>query len=221
MSIVHRVLFIRHGETRANVGSYFSGQSNSPLTERGEEQACHAAEALVAFRPDRIFASPLLRCQKIANMAGERLGIEPVTVDLVGEMDFGEMEGKHLSRLADYGIKFPWPRDEEGHSVPCPGGETFEHAYGRGARILEQIRKGEGRTACVTHGGIMRCILGSHLGIAYEDIWNIRLVNVASMLFTCTDSGRIMLEGLGYTPEEVVFRSTNASQYDPFGAFGE
>lgn len=220
MSIVHRVLFIRHGETQANIGGYFSGQSNSPLTERGEEQANHAVDAVVAFKPDRIFVSPLMRCQRIADHAGEKLGIEPVTLDLIGEMDFGDMEGKHLSKLDEYGIRFPWPRNEKGMSQPCPGGETFEHAYERAAHILEQVRSGKGRTACITHGGIMRCVLGCHLCIPYEDIWNIRLVNVSSMLFTCTDHGRVILEGLGYTPEEVISRCTQPSMYDPFEAFG-
>ena len=220
MSIVHRVLFIRHGETQANISSYFSGQSNSPLTELGLEQARHAADAIVAFGPDRIFASPLDRAQIIARTASEQLGIESVTLELIGEMDFGEMEGKHLSHLSEYGITWPWPRNAQGLSTPCPGGETFEHAYGRAGLILEQVRAGRGRTACVTHGGIMRCILGKHLNIPYEDVWNIRLVNVSSMLFTCTDTGRIMLEGLGYTPEEVIFRCTNESLYDPFEAFG-
>lgn len=221
MSITHRVLFIRHGETEANIGSYFSGQTNSKLTPKGIEQAKRAAKAIVDFAPDRVLSSAILRCQTIAELASDALGFPFETVDDLAEMGFGVMEGKHLSRLADYGISFPWPRNETGLSEPCEGAETFEHAYGRAGRILQMVKEGSGRTACVTHGGIMRCILGELLGMEYEAIWKLRIVNVASMLLTCTDSGRIMLEGLGYTPEEVSFRATHGSFYDPFAAFGK
>ena len=221
MSIVHRVLFIRHGETEANIGGYFSGQTNSDLTELGKEMTHHAAAAVVGFRPDRVFVSPILRCQAIAKEAAKSLDIEPVTLDVLGEMDFGEMEGKPIAYLKHFGIRFPWPRNDEGLSQPCPGGETFEHAYGRAAEILDMVRNGTGRTVCITHGGIMRCILGVHLGIPYERIWDIRLVNVSSMLLTCTDMGRVWIEGIGFNPEEVIERTSQPSMYDPFGAFNE
>lgn len=219
MSLKHRVLIIRHGETEANIGSYFSGQTNSKLTSKGIEQAKRAANAIVDFSPSRILASPILRCQYIAELASERLGLAFETVDDLAEMGFGVMEGKHLSRLAEYGISFPWPRNEAGLSEPCEGAETFEHAYERAGRILQMVKDGSGRTACVSHGGIMRCVLGELLGMEYEAIWKLRIVNVASMLLTCTDSGHIMLEGLGYTPEEVSYRATHESFYDPFAAF--
>ena len=219
MKIVHRVLFIRHGETEANVGSYFSGHTESNLTDKGKEQAKHAAKAIVDFAPDCILSSPILRCQHIAKLASEEVGCTFDIVDDLSEMSFGVMEGKHLSRLKDYGITFPWPRNESGVSEPCEGAETFEHAYERAARILEMVREGRGRTACCTHGGIMRCIIGQLLGIAYEPTWLLRIVNVSTLYLTCTDSGRITLEALGLTPEEVSFRSTHESFYDPFAAF--
>ena len=221
MKILHRVLFIRHGETEGNTRGCFIGHTDSPLTELGEEQARHAAEAIVAFNPDRIYTSPLSRCKSIADSAAERLGIEPEINDDLIELGFGIMEGKPYKNLGELGFRFPWPRDEEGRSIPCEGGESHEAAYERAERILDLIREGKGRTVCVAHGGIIRCIFGKLFGIPFERIWWMRLVNVASMVITYNDFGKLIVEGIGYTPEEVVERCENESLYDTFGAFRE
>lgn len=219
MSIAHRVLFVRHGETLANAGGYFSGQTDVGLTETGEAQARRAAEAIVAFGPDRIFSSPLTRCQTIAKAAARELGLALETLDDLAEMDFGVMEGKPFDTLGSLGISFPWPRDDSGASKPCERGESFEHAYERAGRVLEMVRAGSGRTACVSHGALIRCVVGALLGLEYEAIWNIRLVNVASVMLSCSNTGKIMLEGIGFAPEEVSYRASHKSLYDPFGVF--
>lgn len=221
MDILHRVLFIRHGETEANTGGYFIGCTNSELTDKGKEQVHHAADAVVGFRPDRILTSPLNRCKAIANEAAERLGMEAQVYDDLIELNFGVMEGKLFSSLAQYGVQFPWPRDEEGRSMPCEGGESAEDAYERAARVLKFIAEGRGRSVCVSHGGFIRCVFGRLLDVPFERIWRLRLVNVSSMLITYNTLGRYVVEGIGYTPEEVVYRCDNASLYDTFGAFKE
>lgn len=221
MKLLHRVLFIRHGETVANTGGFFVGRTDVGLTDTGIEQVHHAADAVASFAPDRILTSPLSRCRAIANEAGEKLGLEPQVYDDIVELNFGVMEGKPFAKLGDYGVQFPWPRDDEGHSIPCEGAESFEDAYDRAARVLEMIREGRGRTVCVSHGGFMRCVFGRLLDIPFERVWRLRLLNVGSMLITYNDLDRFVVEGIGYTPEEVIDRCANTSLYDTFGAFKE
>ena len=60
-TIRQRILLMRHPETPANTERCFSGRRDVPLTERGERQRDRGVEALVAFRPDRIWCSPLSR----------------------------------------------------------------------------------------------------------------------------------------------------------------
>lgn len=221
MNILHRVLFIRHGETEANVGEFYSGHTDTALTEVGLEQVDHAAAAIESFRPDRIYTSPLLRCKTIADKAAFALNMEAEVYEDLIELNFGAMEEKAFSSLKEHGFTFPWARDYLGRSIPCEGAESAEEAYVRAERVLEMIKGGRGKTVCVSHGGFIRCVFGRLLSVPFETIWRLRFVNVASMLVTYNDLGRYVIEGVGYTPEEVIYRSTHDSIYDVFGAFNE
>lgn len=221
MAIRHRVLVTRHPETQANVGGWLSGQSDVDLTPLGERQMGNAITAITAFAPDRVWSSPLKRCEAIANEVAVRRGCPVEVVPDVAEMGFGEAEHRTLASLAEEGIRWPWEREKDGDSWAPPGGETFGQVYARAERVLGRIRAGEGRTAIVTHGGFSRCLLGVVLGIRYEDIWTFRVGNVSSMLLTCSDTGKLCVEGVGYTPEEVVLRSLTDSIYDQYGAWHE
>ncbi len=58
---------------------------------------------------------------------------------------------------------------------------------------------------CVTHGGIMRCIMGALYGMPKDRFWYMNIDNVSSIALTC-DGERICLDAFGLTPEEVVDR---------------
>lgn len=221
MAIRHRVLFTRHPETQANVGNWLSGQHDVELTELGERQMENAITAISAFGPDRVWTSPLRRCEAIAQDVAARTGCRVETLDDLKEIGFGEAEGMTLGELARRGIAWPWRVGEGGDTYAPPGGETMGQVYERARRVLDAVREGSGRTAAVTHGGFTRCLLGALLGIGYEDVWTIRVGNVSSMLVTCSDTGRLALEGLGFSPEEVVVRSMTDSIYDSYGAWHE
>ena len=71
----HRILVMRHPETVANTERFLSGRKDVELTSAGERQLMQAIEAVVAWKPDRVWSSPLLRCQAIAKEAAFRLGV--------------------------------------------------------------------------------------------------------------------------------------------------
>lgn len=221
MAITHRVLVTRHPETMANIGGWFSGQSDVDLTPLGERQMANAITALTAFAPDRVWTSPLRRCESIAREVSSRRGCPVETMDDLKEMGFGEAEGVTIAALRAEGHVWPWRREEDGDSWAPAGGETFGQVYERARRVAERIRAGSGRTAVVTHGGFTRCLLGAILDMRYEDIWTFRVANVGSVLITSTDAGKLQVEGVGYTPEEVVMRCMTDSIYDQYGVWHE
>lgn len=208
-----RILVMRHPETPANTEHFFSGRRDVPLTERGLEQRAHGVEALVAFAPERIWCSPLSRCRGLAEEAGERLGI-PVRVDddLV-ELDFGELEGTRFESSNSGRALFPWPLDDEGHSLPVPGAESFEHATARARHLMSELIPLVGRTALVTHGGFSRILIAAMYDIPYDRFWNVHLANVCSAYYTCNGKS-FYLGGFNLVPEEVIERSTTQNPYD-------
>lgn len=204
-----RILVMRHPETIANVEHYFSGHKDVFLTKRGDEQRKRAIKALVSWKPDRIWCSPLSRCLSIAAPAAEYLGMEVVIDERLAEIEFGDLEGNDIDYAREHGYRFPWPIDQYGVSHPCPGGESFETLLARAGSLLDSLRPLEGRTACISHGGFTRAILGAVYGSDKREFWNYTITNVSSQILT-TDGKRFFLDAFGLTPEEVMRR-----MYDP------
>lgn len=206
MADLQRILVMRHPQTTANVNQTLSGRRNVGLSEKGEEQAKRAIEALVIWKPDRIRCSPLKRCTALAFEASRRLGIEATVENRLIEMDFGAAEGLSAQDAAKHGWKFPWPVDENGHSIVAPGGESYEHALARIQSLLEDMKSYRGRTALVTHGGISRSILRAVYKIPAQTFWRIQISNACSFVLSW-DGKRYYLAALGFTPEEVIRRT--------------
>lgn len=214
-----RVLFMRHPETVSNTQHFFSGRLDVPLTPHGERQRERAVEALVAFRPDRIFTSPLSRARGLAEMAAERLGVACEPLDDLLEIDFGPLEGMDVERAMNEGLGFPWPIGDDGVSHPPAGAESFESLWTRCKGVLERLRPLEGRTACVTHGGYLRMLLAAVYDVPLTRFWDQHVLNVSSHFFTC-DGSTFALGGYNLSPEEVVAHATTPNEYDTRDIWG-
>jgi len=218
-TIRQRILLMRHPETPANTERFFSGRRDVPLTERGERQRDRGVEALVAFRPDRIWCSPLSRCHDLAFEAASRLCVPCEERDELIEFDFGALEGTRFVDAASAGHPFPWPLDGEGRSMPAPGAESFEDVAARVDRLQKEMLGLDGRTACVSHGGLLRMFFARAYGIPFDRFWGVHLLNVHSLYFTCTGS-ELQLGGFNLSPEEVVERCTTPNAYDMRNIWG-
>jgi valyl-tRNA synthetase len=69
------IIFVRHGQSAANVADTYAGQSNSPLTETGIAQAHTLAASLKGRTISKIFSSDLSRAQDTARIIRETLGV--------------------------------------------------------------------------------------------------------------------------------------------------
>ena len=89
-----RVLLARHGQTDWNAAGKIQGVSDVPLNERGREQAAAlAGRVLDAGAISAVYTSPLKRARETAEIIGRRLGLEPVPVGALTELNFGDWEG--------------------------------------------------------------------------------------------------------------------------------
>lgn len=200
-----RVLFMRHPETFGNTLHFYSGRLDVDLTVEGEAQRDRAIEALCAWRPDRVLTSPLKRCRAIAEPVAERLGV-PLQVDeRLIEIEFGHIESKTSEQAAEEGLTFPWPI-VDGRSVPCEGGESFEDLIERARGLVADLVGLEGKTACVTHGGLTRAVFGAVYGEDVDKFWNRVVPNVSSQVFV-SKGGSLRLLSCGLSPEELETRA--------------
>ena len=74
---MHTLYFTRHGETVWNVENKICGMTDSPLTERGRQQARKLGEAVKAsgVHIDEILYSPLSRAADTAMAIAEATGL--------------------------------------------------------------------------------------------------------------------------------------------------
>lgn len=153
--------FVRHGESEANAAHVFAGQTDSPLTERGREQATVVARALQPVHFDRIVASTLSRTGDTAAeiAAGRGVAVE-VFADLK-EIDLGAAAGKPFDEvrgLPNY--------DGEGFTQ-WPGGESLDRVVERAMNVIDWLVTGSaGKTICIVgHGGVTRILVSKFMGV--------------------------------------------------------
>jgi len=153
--------FVRHGESEANVARRFAGRTDSPLTERGRQQAKAVAAALGSVQFDRIISSPLSRCRDTALVIAQRQQL-PVDLeaDLV-EIDVGDKTGTPFDEVAG----LPGWRDD-GY-VAWPRGETLDQVLSRAHRVITRVAAESAgqRVLVVGHGGVTRILMSHFLGL--------------------------------------------------------
>ena len=153
--------FVRHGESEGNAARVFTGQTDSPLTERGRQQAAAVAEELAKVKFDRIVSSDLSRTRDTAEVIAKRHGISVEVVAELREIDVGNQTGKTFDETRGL------PNWNDDGFVAWPGGETLKQVLGRTLGAIERLtRESPGKTILVVgHGGVNRILLSHFLGI--------------------------------------------------------
>ena len=85
---------VRHGETEWNKSGIVMGQSDSPLTEAGLEQAQKTAQDLKGIHFDAIFSSDLHRAKRTAEIIKLERQLAIQTSKALRERTYGRWEGK-------------------------------------------------------------------------------------------------------------------------------
>ena len=136
-----QIILVRHGETMANKAQLVLGTSDVPLTELGRGQAKAAAQKISLMEPSPtiLFSSPYQRAKETAGYISNVIGLNPIFIDGLKEMNSGEMEGIKASEMVD---KYPeymknWRRDHS--TARPPGGETLEEVHSRAWKSILNI----------------------------------------------------------------------------------
>jgi broad specificity phosphatase PhoE len=189
---VTTIFLARHGESDWNVEKRFQGHTDRPLTERGREQAYALADLVAGEKIDAIYTSPLSRAQETAEIVAARVGLEPVALPELREVDTGSWSG--LSR-ADVEARFPegFARWRSGGSG-WEDGETYEEMAERVIGALGTVAEAhpDGRVLVISHGGPIRAIHAAAEGLAIDDYRRLRPVEPNARLSTvAVENGRL------------------------------
>ena len=153
------LLIIRHGETAFNRDRVMQ-PAETPLSDRGREQAILLAQRLSTEGITRILASDFPRAAMTAQALSEETGVEIEFESLLQERNFGHLRGQTFVELEAQNIN-PFAENYEPE-----GGETWQEFDQRGCHAWSRIQSAlpaSGTLAVVTHGLVCSALLHHHL----------------------------------------------------------
>ena len=184
--MISEIYLIRHGETEWTISGRHTGVTEVPLTARGEDEARESGRKLLGVSFDRVFTSPRIRATRTCELAG----LGPASIDNeLREWNYGQYEGllpKEIQALHP-----GWNVFEHG----CPDGEIPAHVSDRADKVLERIRRIDGRVALVSHGHFTRSLATRwvELPIAHGHIFASSTASISILSFN-KNSGKPHIE---------------------------
>jgi len=162
----------RHGETQANREKRFSGRLDTPLTDKGREQARALGDILkreLGPRPPLMFvSSPLQRARTTMEIARARLDLPPAGYAIdprIAEIDLGRWDQltDEEARALDPAL-FDARAADKWH-VHVPGGENYAEVAVRATAWVESL---SADTFAVSHGALTRVLRGLFQGLDWR-----------------------------------------------------
>lgn len=167
---------IRHGETEGAEERRYKGSLDVPLSADGERRMAAVGMRLANVRFDAIYASPLSRALKSAELVAAPRGIAPTVIEPLRERNFGQWEGLTFDECrAGFPDEFDAWFKNPLTSSPV-GGESTLDVRARVSPAIDEIihrHNGGGNIAVVAHGGVNRIILCEMLGMPLENIFRV------------------------------------------------
>lgn len=168
-----RLLLIRHGQQRQRERAIFLGRTDEPLSERGREQARHAAERLRAAAPHagKVYTSPLLRAKETAETIAAALPCDVAIAPGLAEMALGGLDGRYIE---DFRRDFPEEYARRGRDLAVykfdADSENFYDLRYRAVTEIAKIalRDTSGELVAVTHAGVIKVLIAELLGQPLE-----------------------------------------------------
>ena len=156
-----RLVLVRHGETEWNTQQRYQGHQAIPLNDHGRWQAAQAAERLIDYAVQAVYASDIARAWETATIIGEvlQLPVQPLTD--FREINDGLWAGRTPTELDDL---YP-DHMSEYRAAPATTqrlqGESYAQVQQRmwtGFMALAE-RHAQQTVVAVSHGGAIRALV--------------------------------------------------------------
>lgn len=187
LTLPHRLILVRHGETDWNREGRLQGGQDIPLNDLGRTQAAEAAQRLRTLEPGfatlDFIGSPMQRARETMDILRAELGLAPGAYrldDRLKELTFGSWEGFTWRDIRKAEREQAQLRERDKWSFVPPGGESYGMLADRLRPVLEELRR---ETVIVSHGGVARAILALVGAVpqqkaALVEIWQGKILTV-------------------------------------------
>jgi broad specificity phosphatase PhoE len=157
-----RIYFIRHGEVETRFHQIFGGSRiDMDLSPLGYQHAEELANWMGDSPIDTVYSSPMLRARMTAKPMLKRRSMEPVILEDLREVDFGDWTGFRWREIQErFGVAaYDWLEIMERSGIP--NGESAAAVKARVQPCLQRIldESANKNVAVVCHGGVVRVAL--------------------------------------------------------------
>jgi len=188
---------IRHGESNINTipGTFGGRQNESPLTEKGMEQAKKLGRYFIeqSIIPTQVYSSPAVRAYETGRMSLGVAGIDVpiVTTDRLQELSRGAWTGRTRAEIdADDDIQAAMAR--EGMDYKPEGGESMRDVYTRMVEWADSAKdpayspEDPQRIVAYTHSNAIGCFVAAASGITRHYTDSIPIGQASVSVFSST-----------------------------------
>jgi phosphoserine phosphatase len=172
-----KLLVIRHGHVEGIKPERFRGRAPLPLTAQGRAEAAAVARRIAAaWRPSRIYTSPMERCVKVGEAIAQACRLAAAQrCDDLNDLDYGEWQFKTYAEVEAqnpdlFAAWFAAP-----HLIRFPRGESLQDVAARTANALRRVlaRHPDDTVVLVAHDSVNRILLLQLLDLPLSAFWRI------------------------------------------------
>ena len=181
-----KIYLVRHGETDWNKLERWQGHTDVPLNETGIEQANGLAEIIGNHSNiSMIYASPLIRAYRTAEILNQTLNVEIVVRDGLKEVSLGVWEGMNYAGVLE---KYPndyelWRTRSDGLDLHLEV-ETLSALQKRAFLELDELRKiSVSDFMIVGHGAWIGNLLREFLHVGNEEFLKVENTKLIEMIY--------------------------------------
>ena len=169
-----KLFLVRHGQTELNKKGVIQGKIDSPLTDKGINQAIETANRAKDLNIDILIASDLGRAVQTAGIISDEIGVSITKTDpSFRERDFGKADILTFTEAAE---AYPQFVNEDGIFNlynDFPESETVKDFYNRVVNSINNLMSeyANKNVMLVTHAGFLRMMYAYINEIAPEEIF--------------------------------------------------
>jgi len=189
---------VRHGESTWNAKGIWTGWTDTPLSDKGRQEAKDAAEQLRGIKFDIAFTSVLSRAKETLEIIKQTLGISLKTIEspALNERNYGDYTGKNKWEVKkELGVE-GFQQLRRGWDVPIPNGETLMDVYNRvipyyEREILPKVKDGK-NVLISAHGNSLRALVKYLDGLSDSDVENLEIATGEVIIYRIDNDGNVV-----------------------------
>jgi broad specificity phosphatase PhoE len=161
-----RLMLVRHGATPLTAEDRFSGAGGVDLSAEGEAQVSALAQRLAEWPIQAVYASPLSRTLRTAEILARSRGLEIQSRPDLREISHGHWEGLSRGEVEERHPEEYAAWEADPFTVAPLGGESGAGVLARALPIIREIVIAHPRQSVlvVSHKATLRLLLASLLG---------------------------------------------------------